>query len=52
MKVYKEVPDEEAFETSLCLVMDLFNGYPVNYIPSSANEHDSPYSNILVNNWN
>ena len=50
-KVYRGVPHEEAFGARLHLLIDLFNGYPVNYIPSGANEHDSPYANILIDNW-
>ena len=50
-KVYHGVPHEEAFGARLHLLIDLFNGYPVNYIPSGANEHDSPYANILIDNW-
>ena len=45
------MPHEEAFGARLHLLIDLFNGYPVNYIPSGANEHDSPYANILIDNW-
>jgi len=50
-KVYRGVPHEEAFGARLHLLIDLFNGYPVNYIPSGANEHDSPYANILIDDW-
>ena len=50
-KVYRGVPHEEAYGARLHLLIDLFNGYPVNYIPSGANEHDSPYANILVDDW-
>ena len=50
-KVYRGVPHEEAFGARLHLLIDLFNGYPVNYIPSGANEHDSPYANVLIDNW-
>ena len=50
-KIYHGVPHEEAFGAKLHLLIDLLNGYPVNYIPSGANEHDSPYANVLIDNW-
>ena len=49
--VYHKTTRKEHFGVKLHFMVDLFNGYPVNFVPTGAHEHDTRYVDLLVDDW-
>ena len=50
-RVYHKTTRKEHFGAKLHFMVDLFNGYPINFVPTGAHEHDTKYVDLLVDDW-
>ena len=49
--VYHKTTCKKHFGAKLHFMIDLFNGYPLNFVPTGVHEHDTRYVDLLVNDW-